>query len=285
MAIRAAVLALCVLPAAFGAQDEIRLIVQGDDMGAAQGINAGTIRAFKEGILRATNLIVPGGWLPDAAGLLRENPGLDVGVHLALTSEWQRVKWRPLTPARSLVDENGYFFPMVWPSGNFPPGSSLKEARLDVAEVEWELRAQIELARRVAPRVSCLSMHMGFPSLSAEMRGVVEKLSRESGLPIEEQMPGLRALGRVWDSRDSGDVRASKLAARLSNLGPGTWLFVDHCALDTPETRGLGHTGYENVAEDRAAVVQAWTSPKVIGAAKARGIRLIGYREAAAGGK
>jgi hypothetical protein len=29
--------------------------------------------------------------------LLNENPGLDVGVHLVLTSEWNDIKCRPLT--------------------------------------------------------------------------------------------------------------------------------------------------------------------------------------------
>ncbi len=266
-------------------QTAIRLIVQGDDMGAAQGINAGTIRAYKEGILRATNVITPGAWMPEAARLLKDNPELDAGVHLALTAEWQLVKWRPLTAARSLVDENGNFFPMVWPSKNFPPKSSIKEASVDLPDVEKELRAQIELARRMVPRVSYLSTHMGFASVSPQMRDMVLKLSREYGMPLEDTAPGLRSLGEVWGARDSGTVRADKLAARLGSLSSGTWIFVDHCALDTPEIRALGHIGYEWVAQDRSAVVEAWTSPKVLAAVKARGIKLIGVREALASGR
>jgi hypothetical protein len=77
------------------APTEIRLIVKGDDMGAAHGINVATIDAYKTGVLTTTNVIVPGPWFLEAARLLRENPGLDVGVHLALTSEWSDVKWRP----------------------------------------------------------------------------------------------------------------------------------------------------------------------------------------------
>jgi len=51
--------------------------------------------------------------------LLSENPGLDVGIHLVLTSEWANMKWRPLTHAPSLVDADGYFFPMDTPNPNF----------------------------------------------------------------------------------------------------------------------------------------------------------------------
>ena len=91
----------------------IRLIVQGDDMGAAHAINEGTIRAYREVVMRTTNIIVPGPWLPEAARMLAENPGLEVGIHLAITSEWTLVKWRPLTQAPSLTDANGYFYPIT----------------------------------------------------------------------------------------------------------------------------------------------------------------------------
>src|SRR5687767_15880420 len=106
---------------------EIRLIVKGDDMGAAHGINVGTIDAFKQGVLSTTNVIVPGPWFLEAARLLKENPGLDAGVHLTLTSEWDSVKWRPLTQVPSLVDEDGYLMPMVQPRPGAQTGRSLKE--------------------------------------------------------------------------------------------------------------------------------------------------------------
>ena len=90
---------------------EIRLIVKGDDMAAGHGINVATIDAYKRGVLTTTNVIVPGPWFPEAVRLLKENPGLDVGVHLALTSEWENVKWRPLTQATSIVDARRLFLP------------------------------------------------------------------------------------------------------------------------------------------------------------------------------
>ncbi len=105
-------------------------------MGAGHGINVATIDAYKRGVLRTTNVIVPGPWFLEAARLLRENPGLDVGVHLAITSEWENVKWRPLTYARSIVDEDGYFFPTVAPRPGFPPNRSIKEAAWKLDEIE-----------------------------------------------------------------------------------------------------------------------------------------------------
>jgi predicted glycoside hydrolase/deacetylase ChbG (UPF0249 family) len=260
----------------------VRLIIQGDDMGAAHAINAATIHAYKEGILRSTNVIVPGPWFLEAVQLLNENPGLDVGVHLCLTSEWERVKWRPLTTAQSLVDADGYFFPMVWPRNDFPPNTSLKEASATTEDAERELRRQIEVARKYIPRISYLSAHMGFPALKPEWLEMVKRISADTGIPLMEVQPGVKYLGGVWragagSNFDNGAVRAAKLAARLDKLRPGTYVMVDHCGTNDPEMQAIGHKGYEYVAADRAAVVEAWTSPLVRDAVKRLGIQLIGH--------
>src|SRR6187401_3799233 len=102
----------------------IRLIVQADDLGAAHGINVASLQAYTDGIVRTANVIVPAPWTPEAVALLRDHSDLDAGVHLAITSEWSAIKWRPLTTAPSLVDARGYFFPMVWPNDKLPPKSS-----------------------------------------------------------------------------------------------------------------------------------------------------------------
>jgi hypothetical protein len=264
--------------------ERIRLLIQGDDMGAAHAINLATIQAYKEGILRSTNVIVPAPWFLDAVELLKANPGLDVGVHLCLTSEWSRVKWRPVTNAPSLVDADGYFFPMVWTNKAFPPGTSLKEAQPKDAEVEAELRRQIEIARKYLPRISYLSVHMGFTMLRPEWAAIVRKLGAENGLPVLGAEPGMNYLGDVWRSGaganfDVAALRGAKLAARIEKLRPGTWLMIDHCGLDDAEMQALGHPGYENVAADRDAVRAAWSDPRVIEVVKRRGIELIGHAD------
>jgi chitin disaccharide deacetylase len=256
----------------------IRLVVQADDMGAAHGIDVATIDAFQHGIVRATNVIIPAPWLPEAARLLNENPRLEVGVHLALTSEWSSIKWRPLTHAPSLVDAHGFFYPTIWPDPNFPPGSALKEHAPEVAEIERELRAQIELARAMIPHVSYASEHMGFDGVAPEVHDLVIRLMKEYRLFVPGDVP-LQILNGVWKNTDGPTVRVDKLAAKLETLGPGTWLMIDHVALDTPETRAIGHPGYEFVAADRSSVLAAWTSPKVMEVITRRGIVLTSRRE------
>jgi chitin disaccharide deacetylase len=255
----------------------IRLIVQADDLGAAHGINVASLQAYTQGIVRSVNVIVPAPWTPEAIALLRDNPDLDAGVHLAITSEWSNIKWRPLTPAPSLVDARGYFFPMVWPNNKLPAGSSLKEHAPALSEIERELRAQIEFARREIPQLTYTWNHMGFDSLAPEIRDLTVKLSKEYSLVTPFDL-GVKYVGDIYDGTDTGAMKATKLAAKLESLAPGTWLIVDHAAVDTPETRAIGHPGYENLAADRSAVLEAWTSTAVKEVIRRRGIVLTNYR-------
>ena len=65
----------------------------------------------------------------------------------------------------------------------------------------------------------------------------------------------------------------------LEGLKPGTYLFVEHPGLDTPEMRAIGHPGYYGVAKDRDAVTKVFTSNEVNKAIKKLGIRLISYAD------
>ena len=63
-----------------------RLIVNADDFGLTEGVNAGIVEAFEKGILRSASLMANGSAFHDAVRLARANPGLDVGCHLMLIS-------------------------------------------------------------------------------------------------------------------------------------------------------------------------------------------------------
>jgi len=86
---------LAMLTVALVSAQEIRLTIQADDLGAGHGINVAAIEAYKIGIVRTANVLMPAPWVPEAARMLNENPGLEAGVHLTLTSEWSTIKWRP----------------------------------------------------------------------------------------------------------------------------------------------------------------------------------------------
>lgn len=129
-------------------------------------------------------IMVPAPWFNEAVKMLTENPQVDVGIHLTLTSEWENVKWGPLTEAPSLVDKQGHFYPMTSQRSDFPPHTGFLQANPRVDEVERELRAQIELALEKLPNVTHLTCHMGTATCTPELREVVAKLAAEYQLPL-----------------------------------------------------------------------------------------------------
>jgi len=259
------------------AAGEIRLIVRGDDIGSSHAANVACIRSYREGIVRSVEVMAPCPWFNEAVKMLNANPGLDVGVHLTLTSEWENIKWGPLTHAPSLVDEQGNFYPMVWANKNFGPNTSLKEAKSRIEEVERELRAQIELAVKKIKNVSHLTGHMGFAGASPEIRAVVDKLAAEYKLPV--RLEGAKSPPRLGRQKTAEEKEAA-FVKMLEGLQEGLWLFVEHPGLDTPEMRAIGHKGYEDVAADRDGVTKMFTSEKVKAVIKRRGIKLVSYADA-----
>jgi predicted glycoside hydrolase/deacetylase ChbG (UPF0249 family) len=261
------------------AAGKVRLIVQGDDMGVARAVNEGSIAAFRDGVMRSTNVIVPGAWFLDAVRLLEENPTLDCGVHLCLSSEWDRVKWGPLTRAASLVDSNGYFPPLIRGAEN-SPRLALNRMKFQLSDVESEFRAQIERAKKHIPRASYLWGHMGCTTVSPEVAALTDRLASEYGLPVPGPANGIQSLRGVWTREMDASARAAAFVKRLESLTEGTWLFVEHASLDTAESRAMGHSGYEDVAKDRQAVLDAWRHPTVKAAVAKLNIQLLGHREA-----
>jgi chitin disaccharide deacetylase len=258
---------------------DIYLIIRGDDIGSSHSSNIACIQSYQSGIMRSTEIMVPCPWFPEAVKLLKQNRGLDVGIHLVLTSEWNDYKWRPLTHCPSLVDQDGYFYPMIWQREDFPKGTALHDAAWKIEEIEQELRAQIEMAKRYIPWVSHADCHMGCTSCSPQIDDLVKKLVKEYNLNIDTEDYGVRFTA-LWEKNDTtSDLRIKKAIDMLRQLKPGKYLFIEHPGLDTPEMRAIWHTGYFNVAADRDAVTRVFTSTEVMDVIKQRGIKLISYAD------
>jgi hypothetical protein len=258
----------------FAQSEGISLLIRADDIGSFHAANVACIESYQNGIARSVELMAPCAWFPEAVKMLKENPGFDVGIHLVLTSEWSSVKWRPLTHCPSLVDKDGYFFPMVWKNDNFPPNSSISEAKWKIEEVEQELRAQIEVSMKYVPQISHLSNHMGFSGLDPKLKELVEKLAKEYKLGTETN--NLKYFGG-WGRDAKPEERIDKFCENLEKLTPGKYLVVEHPARDTEEMKTVGHKGYENVGLDREWVTRVFTSEKVKQTIQKKGIKLIGY--------
>jgi predicted glycoside hydrolase/deacetylase ChbG (UPF0249 family) len=265
---------------------DIKLIIRVDDMGAAHSVNEAIIETYQDGIATAVEVMVPTPWFPEAVKMLKENPQFDVGIHLSLTSEWENVKWRPLTNGKSFVDENGYFYPITQMAPfykGFPPNSAFLDSDWIIEEVEAELRAQIEMALKHIDNVTHVSAHMGAATSTPELAELTKSLAQEYGLDIDLNEIGARRTGEIGSYKEGmltpTKDRIQNFIDILNNLEPGVWLFVEHPAYDDAEMQAIHHLGYEHVAFDRQAVTDLLTNKEVRKVIEERGIQLVSYAD------
>jgi predicted glycoside hydrolase/deacetylase ChbG (UPF0249 family) len=256
--------------------EKIRLLVRSDDMASSHAANVSCIEVATKGICRSIEIMVPCPWFFEAATMLKENPGIDVGVHLTLTSEWDGIKWGPITPSPSLADADGNF---LMDTGDWYK----KNYKLE--EVEVELRKQIELAIREIPNVTHLSSHMGAPDVKPELKALVKKLAKEYHLIYEtENLDYVPESG--WDKAQSFQEKETAFLEMLGKLKPGkTYLFVEHPANESDEMKAVGNKNMLTVARDRNWVTQVFTSPKVMKEIQEKGIELVDYTKAGTRGE
>jgi predicted glycoside hydrolase/deacetylase ChbG (UPF0249 family) len=256
--------------------NKIRLLVRSDDMASSHAANESCIKVYKHGISRSVEVMVPCAWFFEAAQMLKENPGIDVGVHLTLTSEWDGIKWGPITPSPSLADADGNFVAETGQWYNKP---------YKLSEVEAELRKQIKLATREIPHVTHLSSHMGAPDCKPELKALVKKLAKEYRLIYETE--GLSEIPDFgWNKAQSQKEKEAAFVSMLKMLKPGnTYLFVEHPANKTEEMKAIGNKTMLTVARDRHWVTEIFTSELVMKTIKERGIELIDYTKVGTRGK
>ena len=237
------------------------------------------MKVYTDGISKSVEILATAPWFMEAVKLLKTQPKYDVGVHLCLTSEWENLKWRPLTAASTLTDADGYFPQFIWENKKLKNSAYLLQKHINIVEVEREFRAQIELVKKYLPWASHLSSHMGCTNANADVKALVDRLSAEYKLPI--QMPqGIMSVKGFGGAAKSPEQKEQDLVAILKNLTPGTHFLIEHPGYDSGDMKGVGHEGYENVAYDREGVTQAFTSVAVKKVIADRNIKLMSIKEA-----
>lgn len=127
------------------------LIVNADDYGMCTAANEAVHELFLGGWLKSATVMIPCPAAKEAVQFSIDHPEFAIGVHTTLTSEWEKYRWKPLTPGKSLVDEDGY----MWHESDMVE----KNAKYD--EIEAEVRAQIEYAHTLGMKPSHVDNHMG----------------------------------------------------------------------------------------------------------------------------
>ncbi|MFD4704680.1 chitin disaccharide deacetylase [Gottfriedia sp. NPDC058432] len=145
----------------------IKLIVNADDFGYSRGINYGIIDAHKNGVVNSATMMMNMPGVSHAVELAKENPSLQVGIHLVLTCG------KPLlNNVPTLVNEKG----------NFKSRHEFFEDKnilLDELEREWT--AQIEKFLESGLKPTHFDSHHHVHTVP-EFLPVVQKLAQKYNL-------------------------------------------------------------------------------------------------------
>lgn len=274
---------------------EVVVILHIDDAGMHHASNRGVVESLERGVATSFAIMMPCPWVPEIVRYVRDHPGVDAGVHLTLTSEWELYRWGPLAgrgAVPGLTDPDGCLWRSV----------AQVAAHATPDEVERELRAQIERAEAMGLAITHLDSHMGTLFARADY------FERYLALGIEKQIPILAIGGhstharrengeavaalqplvpRIWNAglpviddlhTDSyGWPTAEKperLAALLRDLRPGVTEILFHASVPTDDFPKV--TGS---SASRHADTLALTSPRVRQVIEDRGIVLTTWRE------
>src|SRR5271165_890010 len=156
------------------------LIVNADDFGRSEAVNAGIAEAFRRGILTSASMVATGAAFESAVALVAQLDGLGVGIHLAL-NEHDPVL--PPSEISSLVTKEGRF-----PSrGRQFINMAMDRRMSDDALREWD--AQIAKVLAAGIKLDHIDGH-GHCHAHPRVAGALVKLAERYGitkvrLPVE----------------------------------------------------------------------------------------------------
>jgi predicted glycoside hydrolase/deacetylase ChbG (UPF0249 family) len=270
------------------------VVIHADDIGMCQASLAAMDGLLNGGIVSsmATMAVCP--WFPAAAAYARAHPGIDLGLHFTLTSEWDSYRWGPLSthgPASGLIDPAGYFH-----ARSEPPQKNGK-----ASAVQAELNAQIQRAQAAGIVLTHVDAHMltawdpkflpaylqlparhGLPSFflrTAKAGAAVAGSKGKQAAAFARWSDALEKRGMpLFDGffvmpLEKADDRIGVAQRAMAALPPGLTYFILHPAVDTPELRAIAPDWKCRVAD-----YQAFTSSALRNYIRRSGIQVIGWR-------
>jgi chitin disaccharide deacetylase len=170
-----------------------RLIVNADDFGRSQEINAAVIRAHTEGVLTTASLMVNEDGFDEAARLAQLHPTLGVGLHLSLVCGRSAL---PAAQIPGLVDERQEFTrcPVIAGAKYFFQ-SSLRR------QLQAEIDAQFARFQRTGLRCDHLNGHLHLHLHPTILPMVLESAKRHDVRAIRLTRDPLRLNARLAGGR------------------------------------------------------------------------------------
>jgi predicted glycoside hydrolase/deacetylase ChbG (UPF0249 family) len=257
------------------------LIPNADDFGYTRDVNEGIVHAHRQGILTATTLMATGAAFDHAVTLARENPALDVGVHLVLVGG----NGFPPTVARLIAqiargririyDELSSQVRRVIAAG-------IRPSHLDTHKHTHLLPPVLEAVARIASEFEIpwvrrpfdLPLHGGSVPWQRQMvsRGLGFARTRFHRALARQ---GCRTTDHFAGFQITGHYDAAELALLIRELPEGVTEFMCHPGFCTAELQA----SRTRLKESRRRELDALTSVQVRAALDESGVTLTRYAE------
>ena len=269
--------------------DSKLLIIHADDMGLSHSVNVACIKAFDDKGITSGSIMVPCPWAREIAAYVKTHPGMDVGIHLTMTSEWENYKWGGVSSSDqipSLLDKEGYFYPTVEELGKAGKGE----------EARKELKAQIDKAIASGVVPTHIDTHMGSVLANPELIKVYLGLSEEYHLPVlfPRAYVGMlpQDIGKIFGSKiflldnlfmlDRSMIKGKWIdayKAGIEGMKPGLNEMIVHLGLDNDEMKAICSGQADYGSEWRQKDLDLVTSREFMDLLNANGVILITWKQ------
>ncbi len=271
------------------------LILHADDIGMCYEANEAAKNYLKAGQIQSAALMVPCPWYNEMANWYIENPDYDLGLHLALTSEWKWYRWGPVaerSKVPGLIDNDGYLWRAVQ--------SVVLAAK--PAEVEEEIRAQINRALARGTKPSHIDTHMGtlfarpdytraylkvaeefrIPAMAIEPTPKVMAKFKKQGYPVSDagnkilidyKLPKLDDFSGAPDGKTYEEKRENFFEL-VRSLDPGITEIIFHPSVQTEGLKAITGSWQQRVWES-----QMFADPVVLAFFEREGILFTNWKE------
>src|SRR5580765_8448679 len=260
-----------------------QLVVNADDFGFTRDVNRGIVEAHRNGILTATTLMATGAAFDDAVCLARENPALDIGVHLVLVGDppfpltMPQLMRAMLLGRIRIYDELRAQVRRILDAG-------LEPTHLDTHKHTHLLPPVIDAVARLSEEYKIPWVRRPFDSpLSPAARPSVgwAKRATSGALGVIRSRfarvlarHGCRSTDHFAGFQITGRYNAAELAQLIRALPEGSTEFMCHPGICGDELRAAR----TRLKESRERELRALTSPEVRAALAEFGVELVSFR-------
>ena len=262
------------------------LILHADDLGVAHSEDTASFDALNRGAVSSASVMIPTPWVSEVAAYFKAHPNVDLGLHLTLTSEWETYRWgsvegRERVP--SLLDS----------AGTFPNDESIVAKMAKPADVDRELRAQVERALALGIRPTHIDSHMGSLFTTPELVAIYVKVAHDYHLPfLAVKGSGFGAPGAglspqdvvldavvIADRQVPNDQWKAWYLSQIAGLKPGITELIVHLGYDNAELQAVtvNHDAYGSAWRQRDYDVV--TSPEFAKALKDNNVIVVKWKD------